>query len=431
MNERREKVSLKNKLNRMKKHIVREETEKVKDTGGTVDITDTELPHKETWKDHGTTTYFVDDDFCLVREKRYPLDHKHGKYRFKDFVSSVAAWQNFKGTHPLSSKGLSPEDLFFFDTETTGLGGGVGNTIFLLGHGRIDGDEVVVTQHFLPQPGSEIPLYHSFLKKVDYNTLVTYNGKAFDWPQVKTRHTLIKDHVPKLPAFGHFDLYHGSRRLFKHKMESVKLINVERKVLDFERVDDVPGYLAPMIFFDFIERRDPEGILRVMQHNELDILSLITLYTHLTFQLLEVSESSTEQETFEAGRWLEYTGNEDMAKKRFEHIVNDRGDQHHESIHHLAFRYKKEKNFDKAAELWEGIGSDCPFKIKVIVLEELAKIYEHKMKDYDKALKKCGELKGLIMNEVEMKDGPKAQKLEQLYTRIHRLSSKRQRKKLT
>jgi uncharacterized protein len=427
--ERREKVSLKNKLNRMKKHIVRDIEENERNTGRAVDFSNTDLPYKDRWKDNGIETYFVDEDYCLVREKRYPLKHRHGKYKFEDLVKAVAAWQKFNGTHPLSSNGLAPEDLFFFDTETTGLGGGVGNTIFLLGHGRIAGDEVIITQHFLPQPGSEIPLYHSFLNTVDYNTLVTYNGKAFDWPQVKTRHTLIKEHVPKLPAFGHFDLYHGSRRLFKHKMESVKLTNVERQVLEFERVDDVPGYLAPMIYFDFIERRDPEGILKVMEHNELDILSLITLYTHLTFQLLDVSDSSTEQDTFEAGKWLEYTGNAALAKERFEYIVNGEN-KHHEAVHHLALRCKKEKQFDRAAGLWEGISNECPDNIKVGVLEELAKIYEHKMKDFEKALSKCLELEELL-NQIDLKNGKKDHRLEQLYTRINRVSSKLERKKLT
>ncbi|OIU71281.1 ribonuclease H-like domain-containing protein [Rossellomorea aquimaris] len=423
-------MSLKNKLNRMKKHIVREEPENVKEKAVNLDIANTDLPFKEIWKEHGTTSYFVDADFCLVREKRYNLQHQHGKYKFQDLLKAVDAWQDFNGTHPLSCKGLSPGDLFFFDTETTGLGGGVGNTIFLLGHGRIEGDEVVVTQHFLPRPGSEIPLYHSFLKQVDYNALVTYNGKAFDWPQVRTRHTLIKEHVPKLPSFGHFDLYHGSRRLFKHKMESVKLINVERKVLGFERVDDVPGYLAPMIYFDFIERQDPEGILRVMEHNELDILSLISLYTHLTFQLLEVSVASTDQETFEAGRWLEYTGNKDMAKERFEHIVNDRGETHLDAIHHLAFQYKKEKDFDKAASLWEGISRKCPLRMKTVVLQELAKIYEHKHRDYVTALEKCRELE-MVLSEDCTEEGVKAKRLEKLYKRINRITLKVERNHLT
>ncbi|MCK9907287.1 ribonuclease H-like domain-containing protein, partial [Frankia sp. Cpl3] len=74
--------------------------------------------------------------------------------------------------------------------------------------------------------------------------LVTYNGKAFDWPQVKTRHTLLRDSVPELPIFGHFDLLHGARRLWKDELESCRLANIEREKLGSFRQDDVPGYMA-------------------------------------------------------------------------------------------------------------------------------------------------------------------------------------------
>ncbi len=133
---------------------------------------------------------------------------------------------------------------------------------------------MVVRQHILPQPGNEIPLYQSFLERINYDTLVTYNGKAFDWPQLKTQHTLIREHVPKLPEFGHFDLYHASRRLWKDKLERVKLSAVETDILGIKRTSDIPGYLAPMIYFDFIERKDPEILFGILKHNELDVLSL-------------------------------------------------------------------------------------------------------------------------------------------------------------
>ncbi|MDQ7863152.1 ribonuclease H-like domain-containing protein [Peribacillus frigoritolerans] len=131
--------------------------------------------------------------------------------------------------HPLSAKGVKSEDLFFFDTETTGLGRRSGQYHFFTWLCVLEGEEVVVKQHILPQPGSEIPLYQSFLENINYETLVTYNGKSFDWPQLKTRHTLIKEHVPKLPEFGHFDLYHASRRLWRNKLERVKLSAVENR----------------------------------------------------------------------------------------------------------------------------------------------------------------------------------------------------------
>ncbi|MGM0864790.1 MAG: ribonuclease H-like domain-containing protein [Bacillota bacterium] len=418
-------MSLKNKLSRMKKHLIREEdAEEKKSQPPILEQEAADLPFLDLWKQNGATVYDIDGDFCLVREKRYPIDHRHGDYTFRDFISAVDAWQDFAGVHPLSSREHTHEQMFFFDTETTGLGGGVGNTIFLLGHGRVTETEVIVTQHFLPQPGSEIPLYHSFLSHVDYNTLVTYNGKAFDWPQVKTRHTLIKDHVPKLPAFGHFDLYHGSRRLFKRKLESVKLINVERKILGFNRVDDVPGYLAPMIYFDYIERKDPEGIFKVMTHNELDILSLITLYTHLTFQLLNVHKKATDHERFEVGRWLEYTGNREIAKERYQEIIREDDRTNYEVMHLLALQYKKDKEDWKAIELWERMWKDAPVSIRKVVLLELAKLYEHKTKDFRIALARCEQLESLLIETEEAN----SQKHEVFIGKLHHRKSRLTRK---
>lgn len=166
----------------------------------------------------------------------------------------------------------------------------------------------MLRQHFLPHPAAEVPLYQSFLERIDYRTLVTYNGKAFDWPQVKTRHTLIRELVPQLPAFGHFDLFHAARRLWKHKLDRLKLSIVEKEILGVERHEDVPGYLAPMIYFDFVETQKPDGMLGILQHNEKDILSLITLYTHISFQLLNIDQSRTVSEGYEVGRWYASLG---------------------------------------------------------------------------------------------------------------------------
>ncbi|NMH70468.1 hypothetical protein HF072_16935 [Bacillus sp. RO3] len=417
-------MTLKNKLSRMKKHINREDeaVENNVQPSAKQRIME-EIPYMDLWKQNDSTSYYFDGDYCLVREKRYSIDHQHGTYTFRDFIKAMDAWQDFKGDHPLSSKGLNHDELFFFDTETTGLGGGAGNTIFLLGHGIVTETEVIVTQHFLPQPGSEIPLYHSFLNQVDYDTLVTYNGKAFDWPQVKTRHTLIREHVPKLPSFGHFDLYHGSRRIFKHKLESVKLVNVEREILGFNRVDDVPGYLAPMIYFDYIERKDPEGIFKVMTHNEQDILSLITLYTHLTFQLLNIRKG-TGAERFEVSRWLEHTGNKEIAKERYQEIIKEDGLPNFKAMHRLAFQYKREKKEDKAIELWEGIWKDAPEPISKDALLELAKLYEHKMKNHHLALKRCEELEVLLIDRNDSLSEKNTVLLESLHHRMKRLSRK-------
>src|SRR4051812_32955525 len=125
-------MSIKNKLNRLKSHLSNEKDRlKQEEPVRNPIIKKDEIPFMDVWKQSGVVPYYTDNDYCLVREVSYPLDTMHGKYYFADFLKAVDAWNNSERNHPLSASGHHPEDLFFFDTETTGLGGGTGNTIFL------------------------------------------------------------------------------------------------------------------------------------------------------------------------------------------------------------------------------------------------------------------------------------------------------------
>lgn len=375
---------LKKKLNRLKPHLTGLGKDKPEKEIIAVPST---IPYLELWEKEQAVPYYFDNDYCLIREITYPLSHQYGKYQFKELFTVVKAWNDSRTEHPLSAIGHEASDLFFFDTETTGLGGGAGNTIFLLGHARVSNTAVTVKQHILPHPGAEVALYQSFLENVDYKTLVTYNGKSFDWPQVKTRHTLVRDHVPKLPGFGHFDLFHASRRMWKHKLERLKLSIVEKEVLGIERKEDVPGFLAPMVYFDFLERKHPEGLIGILKHNEQDILSLITLYIHLSYQLLRLDVKQTANETFEVGRWYSALGQTGLARDSFKDAVRkDQTDSVH-AMNALAFEYKRSKEWGKAIPLWEKVSEIGVPMMKINACIELAKIYEHRMKDIELAIK--------------------------------------------
>ncbi|SEM83423.1 hypothetical protein SAMN05192533_10677 [Mesobacillus persicus] len=424
-------MSLKNKLNRLKPHLSigvpsgeKQEATQVKVSS---DFINQEIPFMEVWEKENVRPYFFDNDYCLVREVVYPLTYKHGNYRFEDAAKAVKLW-NEKGVHhPLSTAGHSPGDMFFFDTETTGLGGGAGNTIFLLGHARLGVDSVTLKQHILPHPGAEVALYQSFLETIDYSTLVTYNGKAFDWPQVKTRHTLVRNHVPKLPSFGHFDLYHASRRMWKHKIERMKLSFVEKDILGFERKDDIPGFLAPMIYFDFLERKNPEGLLGVIKHNELDILSLISLYTHLSYQLLGEDKNRSVREAFEVGRWFSYLGNGEKAEETYASIAKGNEVDAINAKHALAFEHKRGQNFTEAICLWEETSEAGSLKVRIEACIELAKFHEHKSKNWQAALhysqKAIAELEPLDS------ENKRDRWMKELHQRVNRLVSKMERKK--
>ncbi|MGD6994927.1 ribonuclease H-like domain-containing protein [Sutcliffiella horikoshii] len=381
-------MSMKNKLNRMKRHLQSKPSEapQEEEIGERIpkpqDSPPASIPNLGEWEEYGVTPYFANGEYCLIREVEYDLNYKHGRYRLGDLLPVMDKWQESGVEHPLSAKGHQAKDLFFFDTETTGLSGGTGTTIFLLGYARVLRDKVIVRQHLLPGPGNEVALYQSFLEEVDYTTLVTYNGKAFDWPQVKTRHTLIREHVPKLPAFGHYDLLHASRRLWKNKLESVRLANVEKEILEIERQDDIPGFLAPMIYFDFVKTHEMQGIKGVMKHNEWDVLTLITLYAHLSSLLLVDNKQRDKMEEYEIGRWYDVLGEKEAAKALYTNI----SDSSPPATFNLGMLKKKEQNYKEAKILFQKCFADENNLYKETAGIEIAKILEHKEKDYTLAL---------------------------------------------
>lgn len=92
-----------------------------------------DIPFLEEWEAFGMKPFIYEDEYCLIREVEYPLSHRHGLYSFSELEEVITLWNQSGLSHTLSAKGYNKNNLFFFDTETTGLGGGAGNTIFCLG----------------------------------------------------------------------------------------------------------------------------------------------------------------------------------------------------------------------------------------------------------------------------------------------------------
>jgi uncharacterized protein YprB with RNaseH-like and TPR domain len=391
-------MSLKSKLQRMKGHLVRE-TDKAEQAGKASPIPaetkptqdllpeSPEIPFADRWTNLQAKPYVWEDEHVMIREVRYPIWKQHGRYAFAQLHEAISAWEESGREHPLSAAGRRAEDLLFFDTETTGLSGGAGNTVFLLGYSRIEGEDVVVRQHFLPAPHAEVTLYQSFLEQAEKSShLVTFNGKSFDWPQVRTRHTLIRDQVPALPAFGHFDLLHGARRLWKDELESCRLAIIEQQKLFVHREDDLPGFLAPVRYFDFLHSEDPDVIEGVLRHNETDVLSLITLYIHISRLLLDTErEAVSQEERFEIARWYDTLGDQEAAMQAYG-LAADSGDawsiRAKLAMGHL---HKKRKEWKQALHIWESCMETSGFVPEEVYIEA-AKLCEHQLKDWEKAL---------------------------------------------
>ncbi len=149
----------------------------------------------------------------------------------------------------------------FLDTETTGLAGGTGTYAFLIGVGRVTPEGFRVRQFFMRDYAEEASLLCALSAHLaQFDVLVTYNGKAYDQPLLETRfewHVRARLSVP----MAHLDLLLGARRLWKLRLESCRLVDLERQILGVEREGDLPGEMIPYVYFEYLrtERRFPAG----------------------------------------------------------------------------------------------------------------------------------------------------------------------------
>jgi uncharacterized protein len=164
----------------------------------------------------------------------------------------------------------------FLDTETTGLAGGTGTVPFLIGIGWFEDQSMRIQQLFLPELGREAPMLHWLRERVQASScIVSFNGKTFDWPLLRSRFVLNRVRAPVLPP--HLDLLHCARRVLRTRLKSVRLVELERRVLGMYREDDVSGALIPQLYFDYLDGRETSPIAKVIEHNANDLIALAAL----------------------------------------------------------------------------------------------------------------------------------------------------------
>ncbi len=171
-----------------------------------------------------------------------------------------------------------PRAALFVDTETTGLAGGTGTVPFLLGLSWFDRDEgvFVLEQALLRRLGEEAPILELFAARVaGASMLVSYNGKAFDLPLLRTRYVMNRLAAPAEPP--HLDLVHVARRIHAARLPSRTLAAIESEVLGRARVDDVAGGDIVACYAHFLRTGDDEALLGVVEHNAADVLAMVAL----------------------------------------------------------------------------------------------------------------------------------------------------------
>lgn len=282
-----------------------------------------------------------------------------------------------------------PAKWLFLDTETTGLAGGTGTYAFLVGLAWWDAGGLQVEQLFMRDFADEHSLLHELAARISERpALITFNGKSFDWPLLESRFTMTRSiAAPRLAA--HLDLLHPARAVWKLRVGSVRLVELERHVLDaprlgWHREDDVASALIPQFYFDYLRGGSYRPLVGVVRHNQMDLRGLAALYAKINSLLGENPTPNGDVpslDLFGLSRFLLRRGEPDRAQSACLQSI-DRGlpgEVHARARRELAQMAKRRGDHERAAALWHEIISDPIDGIHAC--EQLALYYERHRKN--------------------------------------------------
>ena len=314
---------------------------------------------------------------------------------------------------------LNPENWLFLDTETTGLAGGTGTYAFMVGIAWWDSGGLQVEQFFMRDLDEEHSLLLELSERMKQRpVLVTFNGKSFDWPLLETRFRMTRsfaDFRPKL----HLDLLHPSRQLWRLRIGSVRLRDLERQVLGgrertlgWTRHDDIDSSLIPQMYFDYLRHGLAEPLVGVFRHNQMDLRGLAALSGKI-LSLLDSGNGIANAASADSHDPIDVLGLSRLMRKRGH---ASRARELHETAlsfglprsverlaqMELAQMAKSELDYTRAISLWDAVREPCgsqrykseirneetekALESAISAAEQLAIYYEHRAKEPRRAL---------------------------------------------
>ncbi len=356
------------------------------------------------------------EGLCIVVDRCYPGDARHGRHRVGDLISTLR--QSAEGLGMLrrawpaaraATQALAPlesaqelDGLCVIDLETTGLAGGAGTQAFLVGCARLDGDGVVVRQFLSPGFEHERAQLATLAEwMADRSHLITFNGRTFDLPLLEMRFSFNRlawpwGHLP------HLDALHPARRFWRDRPEmagpgpdesSCSLGVLEKHLSGVHRVGDVPGCEIPARFFQFARDGRAEPLEAVLEHNRLDLLS--TLLVCARAAALVVRGPGVTQHGYEClglGRLYERLGSQPEAEACYARAAGQgagmsdprlRG----ESLRRLALCQRRAGRVEAAADTWRALLATRGVSalLRREAREALAIYQEHRAQDFGAA----------------------------------------------
>jgi uncharacterized protein len=283
---------------------------------------------------------------------------------------------------------VDPRRCLFLDTETTGLTGSAGTLVFLVGVGCFVEDGFEVRQYFLRNPAEEPAMLDAIQGLLgEHDALVTFNGRSFDVPLLSMRYSLNRQRV-QFERWPNLDLLHPARRLWSRRLESCRLASLEHSILGVRRTSaDVPGYLIPQLYYEYLQSGDARQMVRVMYHNLTDVLSMVTLATRLCGLFTRAEPSALpHDDLLSLARWYDGLQMHEQAERTYLAALQAaRYDADHiQILECLAGLLKRQDRRHDAAPHWETLAALAPSD--PLPRLELAKYHEWTTGDFAQAI---------------------------------------------
>ncbi len=325
------------------------------------------------------------NSLIVLKENLYPLQSETLFEDIRDCDYIIPGFHRITGDP--RAPDLHLRKTLFIDLETTGISGGAGTYAFLVGMGHVELDTIVVRQFLLPDFQYEwLLLKYINNSLLNFENIISFNGKTFDIPLLRNRFILNRMDSD-LDELHHIDVLHAARRLWKKRLTSCDLVNLEYAVLGLERIHDVPGEMIPQIYFEFIRKRKAALLRDVLEHNYYDIANMMLLTMKIGLSVVDpLRFLEHDQDLFSLG-WYYYRKNMfTEAVPLLENIYHNSEDAllKKEATFLLSMCHKKTGRHEVSSELFKKLlhsQKDHPEAI-----QELAKYYEHKEKNYPAAL---------------------------------------------
>ncbi|MEI7848029.1 MAG: ribonuclease H-like domain-containing protein [Chloroflexota bacterium] len=315
----------------------------------------------------------------FVVEYVYPLNYLHGMVpiQINAPLSVLSTWARDERI-----ANLSLSEIAFLDTETSGLSGGTGTYAFMVGVGRFIDTEFKLSIFFMRDPSEEPALLEALANYLaPCSGLVTFNGKAFDAPLLRTRYQINAIPCP-FDGFSHIDLLPLARRLWRDRLPSRALKYLEEHIMVAPRTsEEVPGFEIPWLYFDYLRNGDITPLKGVFYHNSMDVVAMAALLSLVTKMLSNPHGVEIEhgQDVIALGKLFE-----DLNLWEDAALLYERGlktplpeEDFWQAVKRLSTLQRRRGDIDTAVQLWRQAAAEGHIYAHI----ELAKYYEHSRRD--------------------------------------------------